>query len=134
MEIEKMLDEEIKSEIECLGELEPGSEEHSKAVDSLSTLYRLKIDEAKAEKDHEHVVADVELKLRQMRMDDELKRDQLAEQKTERIFKNCIEIGGIVLPLTFSTIWMFKGFKFEETGTFTSKTFQWLTNKFRFKK
>ena len=34
-------------------------------------------------------------------------------------------------PLMFYGIWMKKGFKFEETGTYTSTTFRGLFNRFR---
>lgn len=37
----------------------------------------------------------------------------------------------IVLPLVFYAAWMRKGFKFEETGTFTSTTFRGLFGKFK---
>lgn len=39
-------------------------------------------------------------------------------------------IGAVVAPLVFYGIWMDRGFKFEEEGTYTSQTFKGLTNKF----
>ena len=44
-QIKNMLDEEIKSEIEELSELEPGSEEKDNAIDGVSKLYKLKLEE-----------------------------------------------------------------------------------------
>ena len=38
---------------------------------------------------------------------------------------------GIVLPLSFYAVWMKRGLQFEETGSFTSKTFQGLTKFFK---
>lgn len=37
----------------------------------------------------------------------------------------------LMIPLMFYGIWMKKGFKFEETGTYTSTTFRGLFNRFR---
>jgi hypothetical protein len=42
-----------------------------------------------------------------------------------------IEIIGIGLPLIFYASWMRRGFKFEETGTYTSTTFKGLFNRFK---
>ena len=38
---------------------------------------------------------------------------------------------GIGLPLVFYGIWMNRGFKFEETGAYTSTTFRGLFNRFK---
>ena len=42
-----LLEEEIKAEIKRLGSLESGSQEHTTAVDSLTKLYKLKLEEDK---------------------------------------------------------------------------------------
>ena len=42
-----------------------------------------------------------------------------------------VDVMGIALPLVFYGIWMCKGFKFEETGTYTSTTFKNLFGRFR---
>ena len=44
-----LLEEEIKAEIKRLGSLESGSQEHTTAVDSLTKLYKLKLEEDMAE-------------------------------------------------------------------------------------
>lgn len=46
------------------------------------------------------------------------------------IIKAGTGIGAIVAPLVFYSVWMDRGFKFEEEGTYTSQTFKGLTNKF----
>ncbi len=112
-EIKKMLDEEIKSEIEDLSSLNPGSEEKSAAIDDLAKLYKLKIEEAKNE------------------IDSTEKKNQLSEDAKNRYFRLGVEAAGIILPIIFYSIWMNKGFKFEETGTFTSQTFRGLFKCFR---
>ena len=126
-EIKDLLEDEIKTEIENLASLEPGSDKHASAVKSLTELYKLNIEETENERsfvskcDHELVEE------REM----QLKTEQLREQKLDRYFRLVIEAAGLVLPLVFYGIWMRKGFKFEETGTFTSTTFRGLFNKFK---
>lgn len=46
-EVRELLEEEIKKEIEELGNFEQGSKEHTAAVENLAKLYRLKIEETK---------------------------------------------------------------------------------------
>lgn len=123
-ELKELLGEEIKIEIGNLYDLKPGSDEHSKAVDNLAKLYRLKIEEEKNALDLE------EQRITRER-DEQFKKEQLAEETKDRYFKYGIEAGLGALTLLFYSYWMKKGFKFEETGTITSKTFMGLTKFFR---
>lgn len=109
----ELLSEEIKSQIENLGDLEPGSEEHSKAVESLSKLYKLKIEESKNEAE-----------LVEKQKEEQFKKEQLAELKKDRWIKVGIAAGEILIPLVLYDIWMRRGFKFEETGSYCSQTFR----------
>lgn len=130
-EIKKMLDEEIKEEFHSLSSLQAGSKEKTTAIENLETLYRLKIDETKIE-------IDLDEKRNRRGMDDEsaerdirLKQVQLEEQVKDRYFRIGIEAAGIILPLVFYAVWMRRGLKFEETGTYTSTTFRGLFNRFK---
>lgn len=123
-EIKDLLGEEIKSEIEALSSLESGSKEKSTAIEDLTKLYKLKIEETKI--DYE-----IGEKYDARESDKQLKNAQLEEQVKDRYFRLGIEAAGIVLPLIFYAIWMRKGFKFEENGTYTSTTFRGLFNPFR---
>lgn len=130
-EIKKMLDEEIKEEFHNLSSLQAGSKEKSTAIENLETLYRLKIDETKIE-------IDLDEKRNRRGMDDEsaerdirLKQVQLEEQVKDRYFRIGMEAAGIILPLVFYAVWMRRGLKFEETGTYTSTTFRGLFNRFK---
>jgi len=105
-EIRNLLGEEIKTEIRNLSTLEEGSKEKSTAIEDLAKLYRLRIEETKNEWDFNEKVKD-------------------------RYFRLGVEAAAIILPLIFYGIWMRRGFKFEETGTFTSTTFRSLFNRFR---
>ena len=63
------------------------------------------------------------------------KRTQVEEGKKDRIVKIVLEGIAVLIPASVSCFWMAKGLKFEETGTFTSRTGQWLGNHLRlFKK
>lgn len=60
-----------------------------------------------------------------------LKVEQASDRSKDRIFDVCIKSAEIIVPIMFYSIWMRKGLKFEETGTFTSQTFKGLINRFR---
>lgn len=145
-EIKEMLNEKIKAEINGLYDLDPGSEEKSAAIDDLVKLYRLRIDEEKSENDLSEKRAQFQLENDSKQLDRVLKEKletengergerlgkmQVAEQSKDRIFRAGIAAAEIVLPLIFYAAWMRKGFKFEETGTFTSTTFKGLFGKFK---
>lgn len=126
-EIRDLLEEEIRSEFGKLSTLNLGSKEHSEAIDSVVKLYKLNIEETENErefvrKSDESTNADIELRL---------KETQARDDRLNRYLRVGVEAAGVVLPLVFYGIWMRRGFKFEETGTFTSQTFKGLINKFR---
>jgi hypothetical protein len=123
-EIRKMLEEEIKTEIRDLSTLEPGSKEKSTAIGDLAKLYKLRIEETKNEWDFSE-------KYDAREGDKQLKKDQLEEQVKDRYFRFGVEVASIILPLIFYAAWMKRGFKFEETGTYTSTTFRNLFNRFK---
>lgn len=129
--IKDLLNEEIAMEIQNLSEFKAGSDEKSSAIDDLAKLYKLRIEENKSEWD-----ADEKYYCRVMEgeantKDDELKQKQLEEQVKDRYFRVGVAAAELMVPLIFYGIWMRKGFKFEETGTYTSKTFTGLINRFR---
>ena len=148
-QLKDLLSEEIKTQIQDLSKLDPGSAEKSKAVDDLATLYKLKIDETKMEldfdekqarrkMDKENRLKDDALKEQQLKdensvreRDELIRKEQLAERVKDRYIRLGIAAAEIILPLIFYSKWMKKGFKFEETGTFTSTTFRGLFNRFK---
>lgn len=129
--IKELLSEEIAEEIQALSTLEAGSKEKSTAIDDLTKLYKLRIEESKSEweadEKYNRRVMEDEANTR----DDELKQTQIAEQVKDRYFRLGIAAAELMIPLMFYGIWMKKGFKFEETGTYTSTTFRGLFNRFR---
>lgn len=126
-EIKRLLEDEIRSEIEKVSSLTPGNADHAKAVESLATLYKLNIEQT--ENDREFMArCDHDLiEEREML----LKTKELEERKKDRYFKLGLEGGSLILTLVCYGIWMSRGFKFEETGTYTSNTFRNLINRFR---
>ncbi|MFI3115345.1 MAG: hypothetical protein R3Y12_04300 [Clostridia bacterium] len=106
---------------------------------------RRKLDEAKNISELEMKKIDLDIKkedilikkanfeeVRTTRENDEMfKNLQFTEDFNERYFKHLIEIAGVVVPMMFYASWMKKGFRFEETGTFTSTTFKGLFNRFK---
>lgn len=119
-----LLEEEIRTEIKRLGSLESGSEEHSSAVDSLTKLYKLKLEEDRNATEHLEKAGSREI-------DQDFKAAQLAESIKDRYFRVGIAAAELVLPLMFYSVWMRRGFKFETEGTFTSQTFRGLFSRFK---
>ena len=123
-EIDELLAEEIRNEIEGLSDFESGSEEKLKAIKGIAELYKLKIDEYRAS-------AEAIDKEERRKSEDSLKSVELDDNKKDRLIRVCLAGAELVLPLIFYAVWMRRGLKFEETGTFTSITFRGLFNRFR---
>ena len=144
--IKELLNEEIAAEIQAISSLDSGSEEKSKAIEDLAKLYRLRIEETKSELDAEdkrsrrtlESEANVrENEIKKSQLDEQIKADvqdeqyKRSQQVKDRYFKLGIAAAELLIPIMFYGIWMRKGFKFEETGTYTSTTFRGLFNRFR---
>lgn len=130
-EIMEMLDEAIKAEINGLSSLQSGSKEKNEAIEGVAKLYRLRIDDSKAAMEDNNRIVDDEFRRDQMERDEQSRKEQMAEQIKDRYFKLGIAAAELILPLMFYAVWMHRGFKFEEEGTYTSTTFRGLFNRFR---
>lgn len=64
-------------------------------------------------------------------LEEELQKRQAKDLMIDRCVRVGVAMGELVLPLVFYGIWMNRGFKFEESGSFTSTTFKNLLNRFR---
>lgn len=129
--IRDLLNEEIGKEIQALSSLNSGSKEKSTAIDDLTKLYKLRIEESKNEWEYDEKYNRRVMEDEAGTRDEEMKRNQLSEQIKDRYFRLGIAAAELMIPLMFYGIWMKKGFKFEETGTYTSTTFRGLFNRFR---
>ena len=109
MEIKEALYQEIEDEFQVLSEIKVGTDEYKSSVDGLTKL----LDRAIEIEKHE-----AEMKEREAeRIANDIKT---AEEQKDRVVKNYISAGGVVLPLLV-TIWgTLKSFKFEQDGTITT--------------
>lgn len=123
-EIKNMMDEEIKSQIEAISNLPSGSKEKAGAIDDLAQLYKLRIEQVKAE-------MDLDDKIDARDSEDRFKQEQIRERAKDRYINLGMTAASIVLPLVFNWVWMNRGFKFEKDGTYTSTTFRNLFSRFR---
>lgn len=119
-EIKGMLDEEIRDRIETVSDLPQGSAESAKAVEELSQLHKLRIEEMRVE-------AEVAEKHRQYELDRKAKEDELALKKAQRkdqfitaLITAGVTVGTTVITLIVNDSWYKRGLKFEETGTVCS--------------
>lgn len=129
--IRDLLSGEISREIQALSSLNAGSKEKSTAIDDLAKLYKLRIEESKNDWEYDEKYNRRVMEEEAGARDEEMKRTQLSEQIKDRYFRLGIAAAELMIPLMFYGIWMKKGFKFEETGTYTSTTFRGLFNRFR---
>lgn len=119
-EIQKLLDEEIVQRLKGLNGLESGSKEIGAAIEDVEHLFKMRVEERKLNNELESNARE--------------ERDKLVENAArakDRYIRLGLDVAGLILPLMFYGIWMAKGFKFEETGTFTSTTFRNLFNRFK---
>lgn len=109
MKIKETLYKEIEDEFQVLSEIKVGTDEYKSSVDGLTKL----LDRAIEIEKHE-----AEMKEREAeRIANDIKT---AEEQKDRVVKNYISAGGVVLPLLV-TIWgTLKSFKFEKDGTVTT--------------
>ena len=109
MKIKETLYKEIEDELQALNEIEVGTDEYKSSVDGVTKL----LDRAIEIEKHE-----AEMKEREAERI--AKNLQVAEEQKDRVVKNYISAGGVVLPLLV-TIWgTLKSFKFEKDGTVTT--------------
>lgn len=126
-----MLDEEIRAEMEGLSSLNYGSKEHTEAVENLTKLYKLRIEDSKAAMEYNKEIDNDQFRREQAEKEEQSRKDQLAEQRIDRYVRIGIAAAELMIPIVFYNVWMKRGFKFEETGSFTSTTFRGLINRFR---
>lgn len=130
-EIKKELEKEILKEIQDLSALESGSKEKDSAIENLATLYKLNIEEVKIEHEAMEKAFDRRSADETSARDLKLKQQMFDESIKDRYFKLGLDVAGLIVPIIFYGIWMGRGLKFEETGTFTSTTFRGLFNRFK---
>lgn len=105
---QKLLDEAIEREIMNLRNYRVNSEERSDTINSLTQLYKLRIEEEK-----------IEQELAISARDEAMKQAELESRARDRLFNIGLQIGLTGLSLIAYNAWLNRGLKFQETGTFT---------------
>ena len=120
MSTKTLLEEEIQSEIEEIGKLEVGSDQHKAASEALAKLLDKYNELEKVEIESQDKYDDREAEREHREAERRLKEEQLKHDKRDALIKNVLTgvtfVGGCAL-----TIWGTKtSIKFEETGSFTT--------------
>lgn len=103
-DIKALLDGELATEIESLSVMENGSEEKASTVKQVETLYKLKLEDSKIEREY-------------------------AEKKKSRWFQAITTVGSAFLGALAYDKWFKDGLEFEKEGTVTSSFFKTLASR-----
>lgn len=126
-ELNVMLEDVLKGEIQKIPNLQAGTKEHAEAVNAVATLYELNLKEVENDRiftEKSERTADTEREFK-------LKKDQARKDFWIKVAGVAKDIGISVGTLIAYVLLMNKGFRFEETGTITSTTFRNLFGKFK---
>ena len=136
--IREMLNDEIETHLVEMEARRPGEKEHAEIVKSLETLYQLRIEEMRIEKEYEEkearrIMEGDQFDCNTIDADREsaLKKRQFFNDRIVGYIGLGVTVLGILAPIAFNNVWMNKGLKFEEEGSFTSPVFRGLWSKFR---
>ena len=128
MELNEIMDKELKRRFEDLENLKTGRDEQSKATDNIVKLYKLRMDENEQNVSKE--ADEDKLLLEKSKL--ELEAEKAKDDKLIRILTTVTSVGISIAGFAVGSHWYGKGFKFEETGTICSSTFKGLMKDFRF--
>lgn len=117
-----LLDYKIDELMSELDNLPAGSVERSRAVSDLVNLLNIRLNRKKDQDQYEGRLLEEADAARE-------KETKVKSERKDRIIKVSLTILEICGPLILYAIFMAKGFKFEESGTYTSGTFRNLINK-----
>lgn len=139
--IKQLLNQEIESELKTLGDMEMGSEEQSKATNDLAKLLDKSIELEKIRldnkqkfekqnlefelKEKELDIKKEELKIKEtelenQKLETDLKRKQVIDERIDKIVKNVLTAVSIVGGFTLTVWGTKKSFEFENTGSITT--------------
>lgn len=127
----RMLDEEYERTLAEVSQAKTGSDEAKWALQKLAELHKQMAEDRMNDNKCCVEMQKVALEEREAL----LKEQQAKESKLLTVVKIVFDGMAIVLPVWASWIWMSRGLQFEKTGTFTSRTGNWMSNHLRlFKK
>ena len=119
MELKEKLDKELERELGELEGLELGSDQMQKAAATIEMMHKLRMNEVNSDRDLEVKKAELEAKEKELALETKKAKDS----KVIAFVGSGITLGTFAIKLVNDNLWMAKGFKFEETGTFCSKVF-----------
>lgn len=128
MELNEMMDKELKRRFEDLENMTTGSDEQGKATDNIVKLYKLRMDENEANVSKEADEDKLELEKHKL----ELEIAKADDDKFIRILTVATGVGTTLLGFAVGSHWYGRGFKFEETGTICSSTLKGIMRDFKF--
>lgn len=137
-EVKEALNEELLREIRRVKHMGAGTDDESKAVANIAKLLAQVNDAEKIDNEVVFKADDTDLKLNQLEFErdkfkaesERLKAEAEVSKKQGRI-KLVIDGAAVIIPAGLYLWLCSKGFKFEESGTFTSTTFRNLINKIK---
>lgn len=119
MELKEKLDKELERELGELEGLELGSDQMQKAAATIEMMHKLRMNEIGSDRDLEVKKAELEAKEKELALETKKAKDA----KVIAFVGTGVTLGTFAIKLVNDNLWMAKGFKFEETGTFCSKVF-----------
>lgn len=119
MEIKEKLNKELERELGELEGLELGSDQMQKAAATIEMMHKLRMNEVNSDRDLEVKKAELEAKEKELTLETKKAKDA----KVIAFVGTGVTLGTFAVKLVNDNLWMAKGFKFEETGTFCSKVF-----------
>jgi hypothetical protein len=138
--LNKEIDILILNQINNVDSLDDNSDV-STVINDVVKLYKARCEQEKMLSDSDARQKEVELKEDEL----QLRSEELALKQREVSLKECesrcarenakkdqmMHLVEFIAPTIFYSIWLYKGMKFEETGTFTSNVFRGFTSKFK---
>lgn len=112
MELKEKLNKELERELGELEGLELGSDQMQKAAATIEMMHKLRMNEVNSDRD-------LEVKEKELALETKKAKDA----KVIAFVGTGVTLGTFAIKLVNDNLWMAKGFKFEETGTFCSKVF-----------
>lgn len=129
--MKRMLEEEYERTLAEVSQAKTGSDEAKWALQKLAEFHKQMAEDRMNDNKCCVEMQKVALEERETLF----KEQQAKEGKLLNVIKIVIDGVAIVLPIWASWIWMSRGLQFEKTGTFTSRTGNWMSNHLRlFKK
>lgn len=127
--VQLLLDEVIEEDIQRLTTLKVGSDERSNAVEELTKLHKLRIEEVKVEADYVSKNKQREDERVARIQENSLRREQLRSQNIDRWVNFGLQAGVTIGGWIMFTLWQKSEQKFEMTGTPTTPIFRGLLSR-----